>query len=960
MTNKPTKLKNVSLTTFLYFVISISNTLLVYSQVDNGSIIPLDRRISWEPGIPGGIPYYPVGVNVTDYGATGDGVTDDSQAFIDAVEACPDSQAVLIPAGTYLITDRINIRKPIVLRGEGPNQTYLRFERLPDAADHQRTNIWIGYSPTGFSTSVISGCNKGSNQISVSDVSGFNVDDLVVIRQDNDSTVMARPIVPPEDNNSWAEGHWGWRAVGQYLIITDIDEINNTLTFHKPLYYSYNLNMNPEITRFTDPTRNAGVEDLHMELIIDCNGYYGNVMLDNAVYCWVKNIYSNKCSRSHIGIWGGLGNVIRDSYFEYSHGYAGGQGYGVNLIDRSTDNLIENNIFDYLQGKMMTAVGVSGNVYGYNYGRRTLDDLGDWEDMHADMSAHGHHAYMNLFEGNSVNRASLDSYWGSNSNYILLRNSIICPDGYVRSSVPAQIQKNNPYMSFVGNVLHHENPVNNTIVWDLPDEPDDFTDTNLTLSTLIRHGNYDCISENTFWEPGITDHNIPNSYYLNEKPDFFINAPWGNTPWPLIGPDLLHAGIIPAQQRFCDINEITPPQAPSDLIADVSLDNITLFWSDNSDNEQGFRIEQSTDGTNFTKIAVTMPDSTNYIIVGLEPYTTYYYRVCSYIDEPGNSLFSNIVTATTQEETPEELVAWYKFDGNAADSSDNNYDGIVNGATLYTNTSFQAYEFDGIDDNISVPTWDNPLNGDEQAFSITAWISPDEVIGNSWVISDDSQWGNFVFGLVEDKPYVQYMCHLQEGGYFRYHLKSVETAKVSANNFSFIAVTYDPINNIVRLYLNGELAAIDRISKPLGATGFDALYIGYGANQGEFEFFDGIIDDLRIYKSYLSGDDIYAIYIEGIQFYPHVSTIQESVNATTANIISVYPNPANANIRIESQILSSASFELYNLSGMKVLQQNITANMQIINISACPEGIYVYKIFNNTNQFEYGKFIIKR
>jgi len=512
--------------------------LLLFISVKGISqdIVPLSRRIQWQPGIPGGIPTYPVGVNVTDYGATGDGITDDTEALKDAISACAENNAVFIPAGTYLITDRIDIRKSIVLRGAGPDQTFLKFEKLTaDPDEYQRTNIWIGTSTQDFTANVLGNCNKGSNEITVNDASGFSLGDIIEIRQDNDEEVMARPIVDPSVNNSWAEGHWGHRAVGQFLIITDIDKTNNTLIFYKPLYYNYNLAMNPTVTKCINTTKYAGVEDLHFELMVDCNAYYGNIHMDHAVYCWVKNVRSYKCSRSHIGIWGGLGNVIRDSYFEYGHGYAGGQGYGVNLVDRTTDNLIENNIFDYLQGKLMTALGVCGNVYAYNYCRISMDDQGEWTEMHADMSAHGHHAYLNLFEGNSTNKASVDRYWGSNSSYIFLRNNMICPDGYSNSytSKPVFIEKNNPYMSFIGNVLHHDNSSLNRTVWFILEEPDDWSDTNLTVNTLIRHGNFDYISENTFWEPEISNHNIPNSYYLTGKPDFFTNAPWGDTPWPI-------------------------------------------------------------------------------------------------------------------------------------------------------------------------------------------------------------------------------------------------------------------------------------------------------------------------------------------------------------------------------------------------------------------------------------------
>ena len=47
-----------------------------------------------------------------------------------------------------------------------------------------------------------------------------------------------------------------------------------------------------------------------------------------------------------------------------------------------------------------------------------------------------------------------------------------------------------------------------------------------------------------------------------------------------------------------------PPAAPTSLAATtVSSSQINLSWTDNANNENGFRVEQSTDGTNFTQIA---------------------------------------------------------------------------------------------------------------------------------------------------------------------------------------------------------------------------------------------------------------------------------------------------------------------------------------------------------------------
>jgi hypothetical protein len=877
-------------------------------KVISQDIVPMSRRIDWQPGIPGGIPYYPVGVNLEDYGAVGDGITDDTEALKDAISACEESTAVFIPAGTYLITDRIDIRKSIVLRGAGPDQTFLKFEKLEGAGEYHRTNIWIGTSTQDSTANVLDNCNKGSNEITVDDVSGFSVGDLVEIRQDNDPEVMARPIVPPSENDSWAEEHWGWRAVGQFLIITDINEANNTLTFHKPLYYDYNLDMNPAVSRCVDPTRYAGIEDLHFELVVDCNAYYGNIQMDHTAYCWVKNVRSYKCSRSHIGIWGGVGNVIRDSYFEYGHQYVGGTGYGVNLGDRATDNLIENSIFDYLQGKLMTAVGDCGNVFGYNYCRISMDEQGEWTEMHADMSAHGHHAYLNLFEGNSSNKASVDRYWGSNSSYVFLRNKMICPDGYSNSytSRPVFIEKNNPYMSFVGNILHHDNPAINRIAWFMLKEPDDWSDTNLTMNTLIRHGNFDYISENTFWESDITNHNIPNSYYLTEKPDFFTSAPWGDTPWPVIGSDLPYSGIIPAQQRFCDLNGITPPEAPSNLSAEVSNNTVHLTWNDNSDDELNFRIEQSTDGTNFYRVESVPEDSTSYTIINLSPYSEYHFRVCSFSDISGQSTYSNVVIVTTQNEIPDETVAVYKFEGDASDSSGNGYHGVVEGATLTEVKIGTAYVFDGEDDVITVPTWtDSSLHGDDQAFTLAAWVNPFTVSVDNWVINDDSEWANFNFGLVNERISIKWVTSENS----RYSLSSVEYPIVQKNVFSHIAATYDPTNRVVRMYLNGKQVVVDRINNVTGPWLFNRLLIGRGSDDGEMKSFNGIIDDVRIYASCLSSSDIYDLYSDDTTHYIDIPI--------SYLLFPNHPNPFNTTttIRYQLPVTGHVSISVYDILG---------------------------------------------
>ena len=66
-------------------------------------------------------------VNIKDFGALGDGIADDSQALLNAINAI-DKGAVFIPAGRYKITKIIEVKKGnIVIRGEGQNKTTLIF-----------------------------------------------------------------------------------------------------------------------------------------------------------------------------------------------------------------------------------------------------------------------------------------------------------------------------------------------------------------------------------------------------------------------------------------------------------------------------------------------------------------------------------------------------------------------------------------------------------------------------------------------------------------------------------------------------------------------------------------------------------------------------------------------------------------------------------------------------------------
>ena len=131
-------------------------------------------------------------------------------------------------------------------------------------------------------------------------------------------------------------------------------------------------------------------------------------------------------------------------------------------------------------------------------------------------------------------------------------------------------------------------------------------------------------------------------------------ATWGQWPTPTGLSNVV--AISMGDSHFLTL--VNLPTAPSGLTATaISPTQINLTWTNNANDEDGFKVERSTDGTNFTQIAQVLPDTTVYRNTGLWPGTQYYYRVSAY-DTFGDSDPSNVAGATTSNLCSSGVVGW--------------------------------------------------------------------------------------------------------------------------------------------------------------------------------------------------------------------------------------------------------------------------------------------------------------
>ena len=176
---------------FPYLSRRLGAALLLLGVTLQGEIITTDRRVDWEneAGIAGGIPsnITTVFASVTSapYSADSTGATDASGAINAAIAACPANQIVSIPAGIFKISNPIELKSNVILRGAGMTNTVLRF-----AGSFEYGVRFFNPADFELDQAISAGLTKGSTLLTLANASSYQVGYEVLLDQNNDTSIV--------------------------------------------------------------------------------------------------------------------------------------------------------------------------------------------------------------------------------------------------------------------------------------------------------------------------------------------------------------------------------------------------------------------------------------------------------------------------------------------------------------------------------------------------------------------------------------------------------------------------------------------------------------------------------------------------------------------------------------------------------------------------------------------------
>jgi hypothetical protein len=460
------------------------------------------------------LPDLPVKGNVKDFGAKGDGITDDTQAFLKGIEAVAEG-TLLVPKGRYIITDVLPIEKShFVLRGAGPESTSLVFPKSLKEIQGVPPGInWSwngGFLAAGLIhdslpslAAITAPAQRGESQLKVSTTTGLLPGDWIEV---------VIEVTDPQDSSLWKHIHAenanapsggpdkGARTMAIKIVFdSKIKAISSDqITLERPLRTDIRTGWNPRIFPFAPDLQEIGIENLKFEFPPTRSPNHWEEPGFNAIEfigianSWVRHITINngdmgiKCGGCRFSTFSGIRFTADSSRINKSD-WLGHTGHHALYFSSSRDNLISEFKFET---KFIHDISVdsksNGNVFG---GGKGLDINFDhhtnmsYENLFTDIDVGAGNHIWECSGSNGPFASARETFWGITahpypSDLVKYSNPSGWPQiniigmglamaakktldrAWIEPLEPANLQPKNLYLAQLANRLRSMTPIN--------------------------------------------------------------------------------------------------------------------------------------------------------------------------------------------------------------------------------------------------------------------------------------------------------------------------------------------------------------------------------------------------------------------------------------------------------------------------------------------------------------------
>ncbi|MHC4345559.1 MAG: LamG-like jellyroll fold domain-containing protein [Planctomycetota bacterium] len=203
------------------------------------------------------------------------------------------------------------------------------------------------------------------------------------------------------------------------------------------------------------------------------------------------------------------------------------------------------------------------------------------------------------------------------------------------------------------------------------------------------------------------------------------------------------------------------------------------------------------------------------------------------------------------------LVSHWKFDEGsgpiAYDSAADNDGTLVNGPTWTSGKIAGALSFDGINDYVNIKS--SSLIGTQPTGAISLWVSSTlSSFSGSQGIYDESKGGT-------DFRIQRYNNQISFGRYREHIWKELFSPSLTWSSRTWYHAVAVWTSSYMKLYVNGNL--VDSNTE-IGATDAAITHSWFGRFAQSGYYFNGMIDDVRIYDQALSAEEVQELYQSGL------------------------------------------------------------------------------------------------